>query len=343
MQKRWRWVLVAAVAAAALALLIRMRLTLAPFFLALVIAYLLHPLVEAVQRRGMSRPAAILVAYSVCTVALVLTYYLVVPPLLHELDTVAAELPRQARRLQTLTQAMVRDLRRLPVPATLQHVVDEGLARGEAWLADWADRLAELLLGFFSGLYVLVLAPFLAYYMLRDAEQMCHKAVDLIPARWQADALQLARRIDQVVGGFLRGQLLVSAIIGGLVAVGLALLKVKYALLLGLVAGLFDLIPYFGPIVGSIPAVLLAFLQSPATALYTVALILLVHQVEATLLSPRILSQNVGLHPLAVVFAVLAGGELAGFTGMLLAVPIAGVLRVLGEFILQKWARPLLP
>ena len=125
---------------------------------------------------------------------------------------------------------------------------------------------------------------------------------------------------------------------GGLVALGLSLLGVRYALFLGLLAaGLFDIIPYFGPILGAIPALVLAFLaRDPLTALWTFLMFVAVQQLEGSVFEPKIVGEQVGLHPLTVIFSVLAGGELLGVTGMLLAVPAAATVKVTAGFIGEK-------
>jgi len=148
--------------------------------------------------------------------------------------------------------------------------------------------------------------------------------------------LELCSRVNKVVGRFVRGQLIVSVVVGGLVALGLSLLGVRYALFLGVLAGLFDIIPYFGPVLGAIPALVLAFLRDPLTALWTLLMFVAVQQLEGSVLSPKIVGEQVGLHPLTVIFSVLAGGELLGVTGMLLAVPAAATVKVTAGFIGEK-------
>jgi predicted PurR-regulated permease PerM len=153
----------------------------------------------------------------------------------------------------------------------------------------------------------LVLAPFLAYYLLRDWEIIRRSALSLIPINSHAEALSLFGRLHRLGSGFIRGQLIVSGFVALLITFGLATLGVKYALLIGLLGGIFDIIPYFGPLIGGAPAVLLGLTRSPATAVWAALWIFLVHQIEGTILQPRIMGEHVGLHPLTVIFAILAG------------------------------------
>jgi len=132
---------------------------------------------------------------------------------------------------------------------------------------------------------------------------------------------------------FIRGHLLVASMVGVLTSLGLALVGVKFYLLLGIIAGIADLIPYFGPIIGAIPAVGLALLNSSQQALYVLLVMVVVQQVENNLLSPKILGDSVGLHPVVVIFVLLAGGHLFGILGMLLAVPLTAILRILVNYL----------
>jgi predicted PurR-regulated permease PerM len=138
------------------------------------------------------------------------------------------------------------------------------------------------------------------------------------------------------LGSFIRGYFLVAAIVGGLTAIAMALLGLEFALMLGIFAGLAELIPYFGPVIGAVPAIGLAVLQSKWLAAKVALAFFVIHQLEGNIISPKILGDKVGLHPLMVIFSLMAGGELYGLAGMLLAVPVAAVLRVVVVFVYIK-------
>ncbi|HEX3032252.1 MAG TPA: AI-2E family transporter, partial [Bacillota bacterium] len=142
--------------------------------------------------------------------------------------------------------------------------------------------------------------------------------------------------MDQVLRGFIRGHLLVCGLVGGLSALGLYLIGVPFALLLGIIAGILDIIPFFGPILGAVPALALALLQSWQATIYTLLLFVIIQQVEGNIITPKILGEAVGLHPLIIIFALLAGGHLWGVTGMIIALPLAAVIRVAARYMLIK-------
>jgi predicted PurR-regulated permease PerM len=142
--------------------------------------------------------------------------------------------------------------------------------------------------------------------------------------------------MDNSLGSFIRGQLLISAIVRILIAVGLSIMGVDFALIIGLIAGIFNIVPYFGPIIGAVPAVVFALLKSPLTAVYVVLLFAVVNQVESSIISPNILGEHVGLHPVTVIFSIISGGYLFGILGVILAVPVTSIVKVTLRYVHNK-------
>ena len=182
----------------------------------------------------------------------------------------------------------------------------------------------------------LILGPILAFYFARDKDQIRRKVMSWIPARSREEVSNLIGEIDAVVGGFVRGQLLVAMIMAVMISVGLWLAGIDSPFLIGTAAGILDLIPYFGPLLGAIPALMIGVLKSPLHILYVAAVFAAANQIETAVLSPRIVSGYVGLHPLVVIFSLLAGAYIWGLLGMIVAVPLAGILRVLLRY---TWTR----
>lgn len=314
----------------------RIRGALTPFYLAFAIAYLGHPFVKLLEGKQVPRPLAILLLYAIIAVIGIFVFYAVLPSLSREIEQLAQRLPEQTKRLESVSLGIFRELRRDWFPGGVQEVVNLAIRRVEGLLEGVATRIADLIVGFLSQLFDLILAPFLAYYILKDKELLGRTFVSWLPPGARSDSLELVRRVHQAVGRFLRGQLIVSTTVGVLVACGLSVLGVRYALFLGLIAGLLDIIPYFGPILGAIPAIVLALMRSPLTALWVLVLFVVVQQLEGSVLSPKIMGDQVGLHPLAVIFSILVGGELMGVLGMLIAVPVAATIKVTADFLGEK-------
>jgi predicted PurR-regulated permease PerM len=179
-----------------------------------------------------------------------------------------------------------------------------------------------------STVTLYILSPVIAIYFLADWKILEQGFLRVIPQRWRMEWRRLWQDINHVIRQFVRGNIIVAVIVGVLIGVGVKLVGMEYALLIGLICGVSDLIPYFGPVIGAVPSVLLALIKSPGMALKVILIILIVQQLEGNVISPKLMGESVGLHPLWVVFALLASGEIAGFWGMFLAVPLAAVIRV---------------
>lgn len=344
MARRLRLYLLIAAAGTIVFFLFLVRDILTPFLLAAALAYLANPLVNAFERREIPRSLAIILVYTVFVVAAVLTIYGLIPAWTRELNAVLLNLPLMAQQIERSTLNWVNNLVRLPGSELLKEVITVSIHRGEMILENLSARVLDSLLGLFPRAFNLVLAPFLAYYLLRDQELIRTTLLSLVPHDKRHDVQDVLREVNRVIAGFLRGQIIVSIFVGSFIGLALLLLRVDYALLIGAFAGLLDIIPYFGPIIGAIPAVALALLKSPVTALWVIVAFVVANQIESMVLQPRIVGGHVGLHPLTVIFAILAGGKLLGIWGMLVAVPLTAAIKVLANYGLDKlissnWSR----
>lgn len=316
--------------------LFNVRTAMVPFAYALVLAYLLAPLVDRLEHKGVNRVAAILFLYAGLTALLALLILSVVPLTIAELDTFADMVPSYTEEVSNRLNQMQRFYYRCSLPAGLRQVADETIQRVEDTLLKYVRSVAEFIVSLFSHVLGIVIAPILAFYMLRDLRQIRESLFALLPDDRNRDIKHLSRELDAVLSGFIRGHLLVSLIVGVLSFFGLTLLHVDFALLIGIVAGVFDIIPYFGPVIGALPAIIIALLESPLKAIYVAVLFLAIHQLESTVISPKILGERVGLHPLSVIFAILVGGQIAGIVGILLAVPVTAALKVFLSFFRER-------
>lgn len=336
MSRRTKILLLATAAIVVVALLVRVRGVLTPFYLAAAIAYISHPAVNLLEERQVPRSLAILLVYIAFGILLFLPAMAVFPRLTAEIEQMLAKLPEQTKRLEGVTESVAFDMRRLRFPGEVEEVYRVAIGRVERLLEEFASRLAAVVVGLLSQVFSLILAPFLAFYILRDSGALVRAATAWLPSSSRRHVLELLQRVNRVVGGFVRGQLMVSVAVGCVVAIGLSLLGVRYAVVLGVFAGLADVVPYFGPIISAVPAVALGLMESPLTALWVVLLLVAVQQLEGSILSPKIVGERVGLHPLTVIFSVLVGGELLGVVGMLLAVPTAAALKTVVAYVADQ-------
>ncbi|MGE5573260.1 MAG: AI-2E family transporter [Bacillota bacterium] len=318
---------------AAALLLLRVRAILTPFLLALGLSYLMNPLVTYLEKRGAPRSAGTLVVYVGFTLFIALVGVYLFPRLFSQLEMLAEVIPEQAQQIQARLLAFYARFDRFNVPEPIRGAVDDGIRRTEAALADFVRRTVGAIPGLLPRMTMLILVPVLAFYFTMDFPELKMWLLSWIPSRWRSEVVGLLIEMDHALGSFIRGQLLVSAVVGVLIFAGLSIIGIDFALVIGIVAGLFNVIPYFGPVIGAIPAVVLAFLKSPVLVVYVIVLFVLVNQFESAVVGPNILGEQVGLHPVAVIFAILAGGHLFGIVGILLAVPVAAIVRVIFRYL----------
>lgn len=307
-----------------------------PFILAIVLVYLLNPLVNRMEKRGTQRVAAILILY--LGVIIIVTSLLMygVPRMVNQLETLVESIPVYTDQVEGIVRNIQQRFADSAVPPGVQQIVDERIRWAEAGLLEVVRHVMDLLMALLGNLFNFALAPVLAFYILKDLELLKKWGMAQVPQEWSKDVLTLAKEIDHVFANFIRGHLTVVFIVGVLTSLAFIFIGLEFATMLGIIAGLAELIPYFGPLIGAVPAVALALLQSKWLAFKVIIAVFVIQQLEGTVISPKILGNSVGLHPLAIIIALLAGGHLFGIVGMLLAVPLAAIARILVCFVWGK-------
>jgi predicted PurR-regulated permease PerM len=313
-----------------------------PFIVGAAIAYLLTPVADRLERLGINRLAAVLLLITLVVLALVWLILLVAPILGGQLASFIDNIPRYITRLQTLISD--------PSRPWLQKLIGEGfntdksiadlVSQGVGWLTAFLRSLwsgGRALVSLFS---LVVVAPVVAFYLTYDWHRMIRTVDAWIPRQQRETVRRLAREIDAAIAGFVRGQTAVCLILGSFYAVALTLSGLNFGLLIGLVSGLITFIPYVGSMTGLIISLAVAVAQfwPEWTSIVTVLAIFLIGQfVEGNVLAPKLVGESVGLHPVWLIFSLLAFGYLFGFVGLLVAVPLAATLGVLTRFALKRY------
>jgi predicted PurR-regulated permease PerM len=316
---------------------------LSPFLVAALLAYLGDPLVDRMEAKGMPRTAAVAVIFVLLLSVLAGMLLLLVPALQHQLLALAKAVPRyidwlQANLMPWLSQTFGVDAKLLDWSALKSAAQQNWSKMGGAagGVMSWLSASGMALVAMLANL---VLIPVVTFYLLRDWDHLVARVRELLPRKWEATAVQLATDSDTVLGAFLRGQLLVMLALGAVYSIGLWWIGLELALIIGVVAGLVSFVPYLGFILGILLAGVAAIMQfHEAYYLLLVALVFGVGQaLEGMLLTPMLVGDKIGLHPVAVIFAVMAGGQLFGFVGVMLALPAAAVIMVLLRYAHQQY------
>ena len=340
-----RWLFWAGVAAGFLLLLWLLNDILLPFVVGGVVAYFFDPLVVRLQRAGLSRTWATTVVTIIAVLIAAGVAMAIVPPLLGQLEQLIASAPnfvvKAAQGLQPLIEP-IRERMGLP-PLSLQDlqtVVTERAGQVLTLVGGVASGLAQRGVAVINLLGLLFLTPVVTFYLLRDWPKVVASIDRALPLDHAVTIRTLAHEANAAVAGYLRGQALVCLILGTIYAVGLTIVGLQFGIVIGLIAGLISFIPFVGTLVGATLSIGMALAQFPPDwfGVAKVAAVFLVgHLIEGNVLSPKLVGDRVGLHPVWIMFALLAGGSLFGFTGVLIAVPVAAVIGVVVRHLMGRY------
>lgn len=314
-----------------------------PFIVGGAIAYFLDPIADRLERAGLSRVAATTVISLVALLLVVLLVLAVIPTLVNQLTALVNAAPDIAKRLQGFLLERFPDL--ADSTSTIRQTLSEiGLAI-QARGAELAQGVLSSALGVISIVLFIVVVPVVAFYLLLDWDDMVSRIDGMLPLDHAPTIRRLAREIDAVLAGFVRGQVSVCLALGTFYAVALMAAGLQFGLIVGAIAGAITFIPYVGSLVGGALAIGLALFQFWGDWLQIgiIAAIFAVGQfVEGNILTPRLVGKSVGLHPVWLLFALSAFGTVFGFVGMLIAVPVAASIGVLTRFGIEQYRASLL-
>lgn len=316
---------------------------LAPFVIAALLAYLGDPLVDWLERLRISRSGAVAIVFALMTLALVGVLLLLVPLLERQISTFIEQFPRYRDwftgiALPWISQRIGVDIEGIELDSVYTVIQQHWQQAGGVAATLWGG-ISKSGLVIINWVVNLALIPVVAFYLLRDWDVMVEKIRLLIPRPIEPTVSRLARESDSVLGGFLRGQLSVMLSLGAIYWIGLWMAGIDFALLIGMIAGLVSFIPYLGAIVGVGIGLIAALVQyGDWTHVILVCVVFGVGQtLESVLLTPFLVGDRIGMHPVAVIFAVMAGGQLFGFVGVLVALPVAAVSMVLLRYLYERY------
>ena len=306
---------------------------LTPFLLAALLAYVGDPLVDRLEARKLSRTLAVTLVFTSMTLFAMVMLIILVPLVEKQLSAFFGSLPGYIDWLQNTAMPWLQqrlNLAETPDVGDLKQAVQENWQRAGGIAVKLISSITQSGNTLLQVLANLVLVPVLTFYLLRDWDVLVARVRELLPRHIEPLISQLSRDADEVLGAFMRGQLLVMLGLGLIYSVGLWITGLNYALLIGMIAGLLSFVPYLGVIIGLVLAGIAGLFQfDSVTDLWPVAVVFGIGQlVESFLLTPYLVGDRIGLHPVAVIFAIAAFGQLFGFFGILLALPAAAVVMV---------------
>lgn len=318
------------------------RHVLLPYIVGLVLAYFLLPLVNWLDKRmparfyqwRIDRPVAIALTYLLFLAIVAGFLAFAVPLLADQISILIENWPSLVEHAQDWGKQGWNWYQTLPETwqATIETNLKGLLGGALGAIQDGVVATIQRVFGTVGFIIGFIVIPFWMFYILHDASQAKKGVVGVFPESLRADILAVSSLVDDVLSAYIRGQFLLMLFVGGLATIVLLIMGVPYALVLGFIAGILEALPTIGPILGAIPAVLVALLDNPISAVYVAIAFFAIQQVENLLLVPRISGKSVKLHPAVVMVVLVLGNQLAGFAGMLLAVPVTAIIRDLFKY-----------
>ncbi|WP_231378682.1 MULTISPECIES: AI-2E family transporter [Virgibacillus] len=306
----------------------------APFLIACLIAYLLYPIVNQLHYYNIPKGIAVLLIYILFFGGTAYLIYRVYPMIVYQVRELNDQFPQFIKMYEQLVYQMYEYTSFLP--ETVHDKFDQLFARIESSLDQLLSRLVNGFTKVFDLVILLTVIPVLVFYFLKDYNKMKAFFKGFIPKKYRSTSSKMVHAIDETLGNYIRGQLIVCLFVSLTTFIIFKfLLGLDFALLLAVLMGITNLIPYFGPIIGAIPAVAIAFTISGKLVIFVILSVFAIQLIESNLLSPFIVGKSINIHPAAIIFALLLGGQLFGVIGMVIAVPLMTIVKVIVKHVIE--------
>ena len=296
-------------------------------FISFIIAYSLKPLYLFLIGRGVNKRAASALIVVGLLVLIVLTFIVVIPSIFRESLSINKVIKDFG---SYLTNAKTK-IKVLNTNKIMNSIINTIYYKSNTQIILIFNKLLNFIMGLGENIITYMVSPLIIYYFLCDSENMINKTLIIFPPESRTIIKKIIDDIDKVLGRYIISQIILCGIITIATFLILIFMKVDFPLILSLINGIFNIIPYFGPVLGIIPIILIALLVSPKTALYTAIWLFVLQQIEGSLLSPKIIGESISIHPLTVILLLMIGGSVGGILGMILAVPLGVIIKVIYE------------
>ncbi|ANE47211.1 permease [Paenibacillus swuensis] len=313
-----------------------LRAVLAPFLIALIVSYVLNPVVTLLNARKVPRTVAVLLIYAVFITSAVVVLMNLIPIFISQVKELNEHLPEFTFRAQSLVSDFNDNTM---LPGSVRSGINNSLYKMETMVSTQMTTFLDGIGNIINTIFIAFVIPFLAFYILKDFQLIEKTVIATVPKRHRRSTVKLLIDIDTALGNYIRGQFIVCIIIGMFAYIGYWAVGMPYALLLASVVAVFNIIPYLGPFFGAAPAILMASTVSLKMVMLVILVNLLCQVLEGNVVSPQVVGRTLHMHPLFIIFALLVGGELAGVIGLILAVPFFAALKVVVQHIFAYYIR----
>jgi predicted PurR-regulated permease PerM len=296
-------------------------------FSSFIISYSLKPIHKILVERGMNKRLTSVLIILVCIFIALGIFLIIIPSIFRE----SLNIGNTLIKIQAFIETFIENLKPLSNNKTIYSILDTIYTNVNTMLISMFNKVFNIALNIGENLISIAVIPIIVYYFLADGDIIGNKLLVFFPAKMRRMVRRICEDIDKILGRYILSQFLLCVIIGVLTFLVLIFLHVDYPIILSLLNAAFNIIPYFGPLFGALPAIFVAMLSSSKTAIWTAIWLYLIQQLEGNIISPKITGDSVSMHPLIVILLLIIGGKIGGFLGMVLAVPVGVVIKIIYE------------
>lgn len=324
-----------------LIIIIFLRDILIPFFLAVLVAYLFYPAVKYFETKTINPVLAIIIIYASIATILIFFIFAIFPVFYKEMNDLLTKLPSVFKAIENKSNGLINLLYQNNLPDGLKNLIIENFLNLEKTVTAQINLLTKNILSMLAYTPILlILTPILSFYFLHDSKKIALSFINLFPEKYHPKITAFIYDLNITLMKYVRGNILIALLVGIITTIGLFIIKMPLAIMLGSFAAISELIPVFGPFISATLAIIVAFTVSSQKAFLALLLFILIQQIEANVITPKILGECVGAHPLLIIFLILLGGNYFGIAGMFFAVPIFAVFRIIANHLvplIRNW------
>lgn len=306
-------------------------------FLSALIAFLLNPIVKLMEKYKIPRGLGVLISYILIVVILVFLGIAIVPDLVKQTTTFLSNLPSTAMQLTHNVEELLKNWNiNSTILTDFRNTANEYLIEISRNIPKWLESLINTIQGGFSAIIVLVLVPIITFYFIIDKEKILRNIYNIIPKAWKKDSYYLYKEINFAMKEFIISRALMAIFIGVSTGIMLWLFGIPFAIIIGIITAIMDIVPYVGPVIATAPALIFAFIRSPMTFVWVAILSWFLQWIEQNIVGPKLFSSSSGLHEVVILISIIIGGGLFGVWGMILSVPAVVIIKILIEYSFMK-------
>nr|WP_300002352.1 AI-2E family transporter [Tissierella sp.] len=309
--------------------------------ISIILAYAINPLVNKLEDKGIKRLYGVLIIYLSIVAIFFILAFLIIPKSGREIKRLVTDLPMYFDQLSDLVDNIYSKYSSTlgglpPIFQGIEDLIIDNTAKIEKMVVQGLTTFFSAIIGMSSKIINIILTPILTLYFLVDKDKFVKMIKGWIPLKHRDEIISLASTIDHSLSKFIRGRMLMSLYVGVFTSIMLLIFGVDFAIVIGFITGLFDIVPYIGPMMGYIPAMFFALIESPIKAVWVSFLFIFIQWAENNILAPKIIGENMGINPLVILLSIIIGGGIFGVFGMIISVPLVAVLKIIYEFIMTK-------